>query len=288
MVGFDRPENHVALRSAGWEDAFRRLDERGGGVIYVPNGTHETDPATVDLATYPNLGNGVAIRGDGLGASVVDLGAGAGDGLSIEHSDGGDLFYLEVRDVQFVGRREGVLFRLGRDDCSDAYNSCTLDFATNNGHPEGTAACRLNHVLNSRHFGVHNAEGGIALQLRQFQFGGITGSVSSRADVSLEFRAYSMANVVEWLNVEACADGVLIAGGDSNINRFGMLYGANVSGTLWRHEANVRTRIDTAFVGDNVQNIDEKTAGEYTVGLSNQPFALADDTLPPRDGESVR
>jgi hypothetical protein len=265
---------HVTLRGS-WPDAFGRLEERGGGVIRVPAGVHETGSARIDLAAYPSLGNGVVVRGEGLGTSVVHLGTGPGDGLTVADSEGGDRFYLEIRGVQFVGRREGVLVRLGRDDCADAYNSCTLAFATNNGHPDGTAACRLNQVLNSRHFGVHNAEGGVALQLRQFQFGGLTGSVSSTDAVSLELDGYSMANVVEWLNVEACTDGVRVAGADANVNRFGMLYGAHVSGTLWRHEADVSNRIDAAFVGDDVATVDERAAGEYTVGLSNQPFGHA-------------
>ena len=182
---------------------------------------------------------------------------------------------IHVLGFQFRGHRDGVLFRLGADDCSDAFNSCTLAFATNNGSPDAEAACRLNHVLNTRHFGVHNAEGGVALDLRQFQFGGITGSTSSNRDVSLDVSGYSMANVVEWLNVEACADGVRIRGTDSNINRFGMLYGANVAGTLWRHEADVESRIDAAFVGDNVATIDDRSAGTYSVGMSNQPFEHA-------------
>jgi hypothetical protein len=57
-----------------------------------------------------------------------------------------------------------------------------------------------------------------------------------------------------------------------------MLYGANVAGTLWCHDADVTTRIDTAFVGGDVNTTDECNAGEYTVGLSNQPF----------DGANVR
>jgi hypothetical protein len=265
----------VRLQNGAWERAFDRLNERGGGVIHVPSGVHESDPVTIDLASYPDLRDNVAIRGEGMGASVVDLGDGPGDGFSLIDSDGSDLFYLEVTGVTFQGWRDGVLFRLGHDDFRDAYNSCTLRLATNNGNPEATASCRLNHVLNSRLFGVHNAEGGTALELRQFQFGGLTGSASSTEGTSLSLEGISMANVVEWLNVEACADGVHVTGSDANINRFGMLYGAHVSGTLWRHDADVRNRIDAAFVGDDVTAIDERTAGEYTVGLSNQPFESA-------------
>lgn len=266
----------MQLRDGDWEDAFRRLDERGGGVIHVPNGVHETEPVTIDLADYPDLGDDVAIRGEGLDASVVHLGEGPGDGFSIVDGDGSDVFYLELTGVGFRGRRDGVLFRLGRDDFGDAYNSCALRFATNNGTPEATAACRLNHVLNSDHYGVHNAAGGTALDLRQVQFGGIRGSVRSGEGVSLRFGGYSFANAVEYLNVEECADGVLVAGADSNCNRFGTLYGAHVSGTLWRHEAAVKTRIETAFVGDGVETIDRRTAGRYTVELSNQPFTGAE------------
>jgi hypothetical protein len=265
----------VRLVDGDWQTAFRRLNESGGGVISVPAGVHQSEPTTVDVADYPNLGDDVSIRGAGLGASVVDLGTGGGDGLSIVDGDGSDRFYLEVSGVQFRGEREGVLFRLGRDDYEDAFNSCTLSFATNNGHPEGTAACRFNHVLNSRHFGVHNAAGETALQLRRVQFGGITGSVRCNRGVSMELTGYTFANVIEWLNVEACHDGVRIVGEKPNINRFGMLYGANLDGTLWRHDAPGKTRIDAAFVGDSVATVDERTAGRYTVGLSNASFASA-------------
>lgn len=272
MDASDSSSVTVSLRDGDWERAFRRLDDHGGGSIHVPSGVHETEPVRIDLASYPALGNSVAIRGNGLGTSVVDLGSGPGDGFAIVDDDGGDRFYIELDGIQFRGQRRGVLFRLGRDDHADAYNSCSLRFATNNGSPDATAACRLNHVLNSDHFGVHNAEGGTALQMRQVQFGGFRGSVSSTYGVSMELSGYSMANVLEWVNVEACADGVRLGGDDCNINRFGMLYGANVDGTLWRHDAAVSTRIDTAFVGDEVATVAERTAGSYTVGLSNQPF----------------
>jgi len=262
----------ITLRNGDWTGAFRRLDENNGGVIRVPPGTHHCEPTTVDLADYASLDSNFAIRGTGMGTSVLDFGQGPGDGFTLLDSDDGDFFYIEVTGVRFQGHREGVLFRLGSDDYGDAFNSCTLAFATNNGSPTATAACRLNHVLNSRHFGVHNSVGGVALELRQFQFGGITGSTSSREGVSLAFEGVSLANVVEWLNVEACEDGVRIAGDDCNINRFGMLYGANVTGALWRHEAPVQTRIDAAFVGDNVHTVAETTDGTYTVGLSNRDF----------------
>jgi hypothetical protein len=265
----------VRLVDGDWPRAFRRLNEAGGGVIAVPSGVQTAEPATIDLAEYGNLANNVSIRGAGLGASVVDFGTGAGDGLSIVDGDAGDRFYLEISGVGFRGERTGVLFRLGRDDFADAYNSCRLAFATNNGHPQGTAACRLNHVLNSEHFGVHNAAGHTALQLRQVQFGGVTGSVRADRGVSLELSGNTFANVVEWLNVEACHDGVRLLGEDCNVNRFGMLYGANLEGTLWRHDTPGENRIDAAFVGSNVGTIDERTAGRYTVGLSNAAFTDA-------------
>jgi len=259
----------VTLSDGDWREAFERLDERGGGVIWVPPGTHDCEPETIDLAGYDSLRNNVAIRGSGLGTSILDFGDGSGDGFSLVDTDGSDIFYVELTGVQFQGARDGVLFRLGTDSHADAYNSCTLAFATNNGAPDGTAACRLNHVLNTRHYGVHNAQSGTALELRQFQFGGITGSVSSRQGLSMDFQGYSMANVVEWLNVEACADGVRIHGADSTINRFGMLYGANIEGTLLRHEAPVQTRLDAAFVGGNVERVARTTAGTMSVGISN-------------------
>ena len=259
----------ITLREGDWHDTFRQLDEQGGGVVWVPPGTHESEPTTIDLADYGAVGDDFAIRGAGMGTSVLDFGRGGGDGLSIIDSEGRDLFYIEIAGVGFRGDRDGVLFRLGRDDFADAYNSCTLAFATNNGSPNATAACRLNYVLNTRHFGVHNTVGGVALDLRQFQFGGITGSTSSRQGQSLLFSGFSMANVVEWLNVEACENGVRITGEQSQINRFGMLYGANVAGTLWRQDAPVTTRIDAAYVGANVQETAISTAGEVSVGITN-------------------
>ncbi|WP_135302205.1 hypothetical protein [Haloarcula amylovorans] len=271
----DDASDGVRLRDGDWREAFERLDERGGGVVTVPAGRVESDPVTIDLAKYPNLRNNVSIRGAGIGTSTVDLGEGNGDGFSLVHSDEGDVFYLQLTGMLFEGARDGVLVRIGSDERTDAYNSCSFEFATCNGHPDATAACRLNAVLNTRHFGVHNCEGGTALELREFQFGGLTGSVSSRDGVSLELSGYTFANVVEWLNVEACDDGIRIVGENCDINRFGMLYGANVGGTLWRHEAPVQTRIDAAFVGENVERIADHDDGEYTVGLSNESF---DDT----------
>jgi len=259
----------VTLRDGDWHDAFERLDERGGGVIWVPPGTQACEPTTVDLADYEAVSDDFAIRGGGFGTSIVDLGRGDGDGFSIVDSGGSDLFYVEITGVGFHGERDGVLFRLGRDDFGDAYNSCTLAISTNNGSPTATAACRLNHVLNTDHFGVHNCVGGTALDLRQFQFGGLRGSTSSRQGQSLRLSGFSMANVVEWLNVEACEDGVRLVGDDCGINRFGMLYGANVGGTLWRHDAAVTTRLDAAYVGGTVDTVGETTAGDVSVGITN-------------------
>lgn len=261
----------VTLREGDWTEAFQRLDDRGGGVIWVPPGVHDCEPTTIDLAAYDALCNNFTITGGGLATSILDFGRGPGDGFSLVDSAGGDMFYLDITGVGFQGRREGVLFRMGADDCEDAYNSCRLAIATNNGSDDATAACRLNHVLNTEHFGVHNSTGGTALELRQFQFGGIKGSVSSRQHLSLDFQGYSMANVVEWLNVEACEDGVRIRDPECQINRFGMLYGANVHGTLWQQEAPVKTRIDAAYIGDNVDTVGRTTDGMVSVGISNEP-----------------
>ncbi len=261
----------VVLRDGDWTGTFERLAERDGGLLWVPPGRQECAPARIDLAEY-SLRDDVTIRGAGIGTSVLDFGVGAGDGLSIVDDDGRDLFYLELTGVSVRGARDGVLVRIGRDDHADAFNSCRLSFSTNNGSDAATAACRLNHVLNSRHFGVHNAAAGRALELRRFQFGGISGSTSSREGTSLTFEGYSMANAVGFLNVEACEDGVAILGEDCEVNRFGTLYGANVAGTLLRHEAPVRTRVTAAFVGDRVGRPVARTAGELSVGIANRPF----------------
>lgn len=269
----DGSSGPVTLEDGDWLDAFARLDERGGGVIRVPAGIHECDPVRVDLAEYDALNNNVAVRGAGIGSSILHFGEGSGDGFALVDSDGADVFYTEILGVGFRGQRDGVLFRMGRDDYADAYNSCQLRLATHNGSPDATAACRLNYVLNSDHFGVHNTVAGTALEMRHVQFGGLTGSVSSRRGRSLLMEDYTMANVIEWLNVEACEDGVRIAGRDAQINRFGMLYGANIRGTLWQHDAPVETRIDAAFVGDSVETIGETTDGDVSVGMSNVPAA---------------
>jgi len=270
----------VTLEDGDWLDAFDRLDERGGGIIWVPAGVHDCDPVRVDLARYDALQNNVSIRGAGIGSSILHFGTGSGDGFSLVDSEGSDVFYTEIVGVGVWGERDGVLFRMGRDDCEDAYNSCQLRIATHNGSPDGTAACRLNYVLNTDHFGVHNAAAGTALELRGVQFGGLTGSVSSRQGHSLVMEGYTLANVVEWLNVEACDDGVRLVGNDVQINRFGMLYGANIDGTLWQHDAPVETRIDAAFVGDNVDTIGETTAGDVSVGLTNVSPAQFQDRPP--------
>lgn len=275
-----RFEDVVRLTDGDLEGAFERLDKQGGGVIRVPPGVTHCEPTTINLAEYDDLQNNVSIRGAGLQSSILNFGTGSGDGLSIVSRNGPErshVFYTEITGVGFQGSRDGVLFRLGSDDFADAFNSCDLHFATNNGSPDATAACRLNYVLNSRHFGVHNTEGGFALDQRRVQFGGLTGSVSSRNGVSLRFDGHSFANRSPWLNVEACEDGVLINGNDASINSFGLLYGANVHGTFWRHEAPVQTRIDTAFLGENIEEQDRCTDGRYTVGMTNQPFESASE-----------
>jgi len=236
----------------------------------VPAGRHDCEPVRIDLAAY-DLSNDVAIRGAGLGASVLEFGEGPGDGFTLVDSSGADIFYTEITDVGFRGSREGVLVRIGRDDFGDAFNSCRFRFATNNGASDATAACRLNYVLNSDHYGVHNAQGGVALDCGHLQFGGLRGSVSSREGTSLRLRSYSFANAIDYLNVEACADGVHITGADCQCNRFGTLYGANVHGTLFEQDAQVATRIETAFVGEAVDRIATTTAGSVSVGLSNVP-----------------
>lgn len=263
----------VVLEHGDWRAAFDRLDDRGGGVIRVPPGRHDCDPVRIDLAAYDRLQNNVAIRGAGLGASILDFGTGGGDGFALVDSTGADVFYTEIAGIGVHGHRDGVLFRLGRDDFADAYNSCRLRISTNNGDPDATAACRLNYVLNTDHYGVHNAAGGTALDFGHVQFGGFAGSVSSRAGTSLLLREYSLANAVAYLNVEACRDGVRIVGEDCHCNRFGTLYGANVHGTLWRQDAAVDTRLETVYVGENVDTVAETTAGEVSVGLTNVPEA---------------
>lgn len=121
----------VTLQNGDWTDAFQRLNELGGGVISVPPGTHDCEPSEIDLAEYDSINNNFGIRGAGMGTSKLDFGSGPGDGFTLADSNGGDFFYIEITGVGFQGQREGVLFRLGRDDHADAYNSCTLAFGTN-------------------------------------------------------------------------------------------------------------------------------------------------------------
>ena len=64
----------VELQDGDWNDAFRRLDEIGGGVVRVPPGTHSCQPTRIDLADYEPLDDNVGIRGWGLGRACSTSG----------------------------------------------------------------------------------------------------------------------------------------------------------------------------------------------------------------------
>lgn len=224
--------------TAGMREAFEWLNEIGGGVIYYPSGFYGdgTTSWEIDLAEYDTLRNNWAIYGDGLESSRIRAGSDSGNGIRIHDSEGTAMFYTEIVGVRFEGENAGFTFVWGSENLGDAYNSCFTRFSTSNGDPDGTGACQLNFVLNSYHYGVHNATGGTALECRRVQFSGIEGSVSSgetAGDVAMDIVEYSFGNRFSYLNVEATYDGIHITDQRAIGNVFDNAYFANVRGTAF-------------------------------------------------------
>lgn len=224
--------------TAGMREAFERLDDLGGGVVYYPSGYYGdgTTSWEIDLAEYGDLRNNWAIYGDGLESSRIRAGSDDGHGVQIRDSEGTDVFYVEIVGVRFEGDNAGYTFVWGSEDLRDPYNSCFTRFATGNANPEGDGACQINFALNTYHYGVHNAEGGTGLELRRVQFSGLEGSVSSgenEGDVAMNVEEYSFGNLFSYLNVEATYDGIHIEDARAVGNVFQNAYFANVRGTAF-------------------------------------------------------
>jgi len=256
--------------TGGLEEAFEALEERGGGIVSLPSGFYDARsaaPYDIDLAAYPSLLNNVSVRGAGIESAIVLADNETGDGIRFvdSTSGGSDIFYTEIRGVRFSANCPGYAFTLGLDSCEDAYNSCLLSLSTQNHHERADGACRLNHVLNTRQFGVHNTNYGDALTLGQFQFGIIQGSTCSQQGVSQRWLGYSFANTIQSLNVEAALDGVVIEGENCGQNTFITPYFANLEGTAFTQTADIRTLFLSPFVGSNVEALSNVETGELRI-----------------------
>ncbi len=278
-------------QTGGMQEAFERLDAIGGGVIYYPSGYYGTGTSSweIDLAEYDNLRNNWAIYGDGLESSRIQCGSDDGPGIQIHDSAGTAMFYTEIVGVRFEGECADFTFVWGSEDLVDAYNSCWSRFSTSNSNPDGTGACQLNFILNSYHYGVHNAAGGIGVEMRRVQFSGIEGSFSSGEnadDTALRVREYSFANHFRYLNIEATYHGIHIADSRAIYNIFQNAYFANVRGTAVIQDidengprfpaaAEQGTYFHNPFVAGAVENIVEHTGGTLYVDGSTRKWPSA-------------
>ncbi|MCO8243596.1 hypothetical protein [Haladaptatus sp. AB643] len=277
--------------TGGMREAFERLNEIEGGVVYYPSGYYGTGTTAweIDLAEYDGLRNNWSIHGDGLESSRIRCGSDDGNGIRIHDSTGTAMFYTEIVGVRFEGDCAGFSFVWGSDDLGDAYNSCWSRFSTSNSNPDGAGACQLNFALNSYHYGVHNAAGGVGVELRRVQFSGIEGSVSSgenAGDTALRVREYSFANHFRYLDVEATYDGIHIADSRAIYNVFQNAYFANVRGTAviqdidedgprFPASAEQGTYFHNPFVAGAVENIVEHGGGTLYVDGSTRKWPAA-------------
>ena len=266
--------------TAGMREAFERLNEIGGGVIYYPSGFYGDGSTSweIDLARYDEIGNtNWAIYGDGLESSRIRAGNGDGDGVRIWDSSGTAFFYIEIVGVRFEGETSGYQFVLGRED-TNAFNSCWTRFSTGSG--DGAGACKLNFLLNSYHFGVHNSGEGTACELWRCQFSGIEGSFSSGGGPiegsdtgeALRLEEYSFANHFRYINVEATYNGIRIADSRAVYNVFQNAYFANISGTA----------VIQSFEDDGRFGSDEQGTyfhNPFVAGAVEKIIALRDGTL---------
>ncbi|SEP16003.1 hypothetical protein SAMN04487948_11774 [Halogranum amylolyticum] len=280
-----------ASGTAGMQEAFQRLNEVGGGVIYYPSGYYGdgTTAWEIDLANYDNLRNNWAIYGDGLESSRIRCGSDTGDGIRIHDSTGTAMFYTELVGVRFEGSCAGFTFIWGSENLGDAYNSCWSRFSTANTRSDGQGACQLNFVLNSYHYGVHNSAGGVGVEMRRVQFSGIEGSFSSgesKGDVALRLKEYSFANHFRYLNIEATYNGIHIPDSRAIYNIFQNAYFANVRGTAviqdvdddgprFPASAEQGTYFHNPFVAGAIETIVEHTGGTLYVDGSSKKWPSA-------------
>ena len=275
--------------TAGMREAFERLNAIGGGVIYYPSGFYGDGSTSweIDLANYDDIGNtDWAIYGDGLESSRIRAGNASGNGIRIWDSSGTAFFYIEIVGVRFEGDTDGYQFVLGKED-TNAFNSCWTRFSTGSGTGEG--ACKLNFLLNSYHFGVHNAGGGTACELWRCQFSGIEGSFSSGGGPveggdrgeALRLVEFSFANHFRYINIEATYNGVRIADSRAIYNVFQNAYFANIRGTavIQAFEDNGRfgsdeqgTYFHNPFVAGAVEEIVDLSDGTLYVDGSSKKW----------------
>lgn len=147
---------------------------------------------------------------------------------------GGNAFFHTLGDIGFEGSYAGPILQIGKNDFSDAFNSC--DFTGINVNNSSTNAAsegaRLNYVLQSRVDIVSNCAGtgragtgtapgaGAAIVLRQVQFSSLS-LAGGNANIALKLTAgYNFGNTFGALDLEEANVGLQIENAQTSRNQF--------------------------------------------------------------------
>lgn len=193
---------------------------------------------------------GITVTGRGLRQDGFAFDPGAT--FSIVSSGGA--FYSNFLDFYVEGSTTDAMLRVGRDDLSDAFNSCRLRLCVNNGNTDvrSAVATRLNQVMQSEIDIVSNAGGsgnpafasapgyGTAIQMRQVQFcrGSLAGG-NARTGLHIT-SGYTFGNMFASLDLEEVDTGLLIDTPDATKNAF---YGTIVAKTVYDCRAGSANRV---------------------------------------------
>ncbi|QHJ82390.1 MAG: hypothetical protein [Bacteriophage sp.] len=173
-------DDYIALGK--WFSAV--LSKRMAGVI--SEGIHKINTATTwDFTPIATLG--CNIRGINPNSSVLDFtSVPSGQGTPFQWIGTGStaLFYMQFGSFGIRTQYQGVGFRIGKEDFTDAWNSCIFDklLINNQSQTNENVSTQLNHILLARIDIVTNGAGsgrpdsiyypgwGTALQQRQVLF----------------------------------------------------------------------------------------------------------------------
>lgn len=174
---------------------------------------------------------GINIRGAGRRRTIFSSSYGGGVPFLVT---GGAAFFHSLRDIGFQGTNNaGAILQIGKDDFSDAFNSCTFT-GININNSSLNASCegvRLNYVLQSDIDIVSNCGGtgrpgqpttpgfGSAVVLRQVQFSRLK-MAAGNANIGMYVTSgFTFGNSILALDIEEVDTGVKVDSANAASNR---------------------------------------------------------------------
>lgn len=202
-----------------------------GVPLIFPAGIYQVaDQILIDVSSLL-LQTGINISGAGRRRTILRSSYTAASPFVLQ---GGGAFYHQLADIGLEGNYAGPVLRIGKDDYSDAFNSCSFERLNVNNSSLNAAAegVRLNYVLQSTLDIVANCGGsgrpgatntpgyGAAIVLRQVQFSALT-LAGGNANIGLKITAgYNFGNSFSAMDLEEVDTGIKIDSANATKNTF--------------------------------------------------------------------